>query len=210
MSEEYRNRGRTRFPPDRARTSFVRGLALERDGDAKGRPMGSMDPERPNNDQSQLRWWAGAAEAYVQALQADPAYSPATLHLGRIRMLQGNRTEATRLFQEATRADDGRVSCLAALFLGSLAERDGNFEEAELHYRDGLRRWPPGQSAPVALSQLLSRMGREAEARAVLFELLTSSRGGLVEPLWTYLPPFRMQVGDFLAAFVELRVEALR
>jgi hypothetical protein len=44
----------------------------------------------------------------------------------------------------------------------------------------------------------------------MLVELLTSRRGSLVEPLWTYLPPPRMQLGDYLAAFDELRAEVLR
>jgi hypothetical protein len=79
----------------------------------------------------QLRWWSGAATHYVDALEADPDHLPAALHLGRIRMLQGNRPESRRLFQAATRANDEHVSYLAVLFLGSLAERDGNFEEAK-------------------------------------------------------------------------------
>jgi tetratricopeptide (TPR) repeat protein len=211
LSEEYRNRARARFPPSPARRSFLRGLAVERDGSLKGLAFASVSRGRPvESDEIHLRWWSGAARYYLDALEADAEYLPSALHLGRIRMLQGNRRQATQLFQQASRSDDGRVAYLAVLFLGSLAEREGEFEEAERRYRDGLRLYPSGQAAPIALSQILSRIGREAEARAILVALLTSGRGRLVEPLWTYLPPPQMQLGDYLAAFDELRVEVLR
>jgi hypothetical protein len=64
--------------------------------------------------------------------------------------------------------------------------RSGNerFDAAEKLYSDALRRIPWGQSAPLALSELLSRTGRGREAREVLagrFKL-----AGIVEPLWGY------------------------
>jgi hypothetical protein len=99
QSEAYRNRARERFPNDRARRLFLRGLALERDGGVKGRAI--VNPDRPvESDEMQLRWWSGAATHYVDALEADPDYLPAALHLGRIRMLQGNRPESRRLFRK--------------------------------------------------------------------------------------------------------------
>ena len=112
--------------------------------------------------------WLTAATALVEALKQDPSLHAAALHLGRIRMLQGQRLEAATLFRSALASVDPSVAYLAALFLGSLEEREERFGEAEALYRDAVRRVPYGQAAPLALAQLLSRTGREAEAREVL------------------------------------------
>jgi tetratricopeptide (TPR) repeat protein len=121
-------------------------------------------------------------------LQQDPSLHAAALHLGRIRMLQGQRLEAATLFRSALASVDPSVAYLAALFLGSLEEREERFGEAEAFYRDAVRRVPYGQAAPLALAQLLSRTGREVEARQVLAARL-QTRTVIVEPMWAYGPP---------------------
>jgi tetratricopeptide (TPR) repeat protein len=133
--------------------------------------------------------WTGAATALVEALKEDPSLHAAALHLGRIRMLQGQPLEATRLFRSALVSVDPAVAYLAALFLGSLEEREERFAEAEALYRDALARIPYGQAAPLALAQLLSRIGREAEARGVLAARLLRPQTFVVEPMWAYGPP---------------------
>ncbi len=81
------------------------------------------------------------------------------------------------------------IAYLARLFLGSLKERDGHFDEAEALYRDAGRRVPYGQAAPLALAQLLSRTGRDAEARETLAENVLRRGSPVVEPMWAYGPP---------------------
>jgi hypothetical protein len=211
---DLRARGRTRYPLDpsqeKARRSFALGMDIEHDGSTTGRTMSSVGPARPAlSDELQLRWWTGAAAQYEAALKADPSYRMAALHLGRVRMLQDKPRDAARLFEDASNSEDPRVAYLAVLFLGSLAEREGRFDEAERQYRAGQQRYPVGQAASIALSQLLSRTARETEARTVLDALLADGRANRVEPLWTYLAP-GSGLNDIMAALYELRAEVMR
>jgi tetratricopeptide (TPR) repeat protein len=128
-----------------------------------------------------------AAEAFADALKQDPKLGCAAVHLGRIRMLQGQREEAASLLRTALEDVDPGVSYLAALFLGSIHERNDEFDEAEKQYRNALRRIPWGQSAPLALAELLSRTGRESESRSIVAEhFRLIGTGTIVEPLWTF------------------------
>ncbi len=158
------------------------------------------------SDDSPARWAAAAVSAYSEALKRDPSFEMASLHLGRVRMLQGNGDDAAPYFERATGAGDPRVRYLAHLFLGSLAERNARYAVAERAYLEAMRAYPFGQSASLALSQLLSRTGREADARQLL-ALFTSRKGGSVEPLWTYLPPSDPGLIDLQMSLDELRAE---
>jgi hypothetical protein len=157
-----------------------------------------------------IGWLADATTQFSQALALDPSYHLAALHLGRVRMLQNNKAEAARLFSSTTRAHDPRVSYLASLFLGRFAERDDRYEEAEQLYRDAAARYPSGQAATLALSQLLSQTSRETDAREVLMVLLAKPRGHIVEPLWTYLRSPVLELDEVLGNFAELRAEVMK
>jgi lipopolysaccharide biosynthesis regulator YciM len=139
------------------------------------------------------------------ALKKDPSHAMAALHLGRIRMLQGERAEAARHFTTIVDAGDPRIRYLALLFLGSLAEREGRNADAERAYVDALRAYPLGQAGVLALSQLFSRTGQETKARQIIAVLV--ARKGNVEPLWTYLPPPRLGLADYQMLLNELRAE---
>jgi hypothetical protein len=170
-----------------ARALYLRGLEFEWQGANEVRVAGPGQPMALPGNQLQGTWLA-AANVLVEALKQDPSLHAAALHLGRIRMLQRQRVEAATLFRSALASLDPAVAYLAALFLGSLEERDERFGEAETLYRDALARIPFGQAAPLALAQLLSRTGREAEAREVLAARLLR-RTFVVEPMWAYGPP---------------------
>jgi hypothetical protein len=103
-------------------------------------------------------------------------------------MLQENSGEAAAFFRAALTDVDPAVRYLAALFLGTLEERDRHFDAAEKLYRDAVRYLPYGQSAPLALSELLSRTGREADARRVLSTRLLRMNAEVLEPFWAYGP----------------------
>jgi tetratricopeptide (TPR) repeat protein len=212
--EDFRNRRRLLFPltPSREKAiPFVRrGITAEYAGSTKGLVM-APSPSGPMGGVAfQMRWWADAATQFSQALALDSTYHLAALHLGRVRMLQGNRTEAVEQFNHAAGAHDARVAYLAWLFLGGLAERDGRYDEAEKFYRSARDRYPSGQAAPLALSQLLSRTSRESDARDVLTAFLTNRRGRVVEPLWTYIPSPVVELDDMLASLAELRAEVMK
>ena len=206
LADEFAARTTPLFPiaqPRRlAMESFAKGVEAERRGSEQGvsARIGSYA------GQPHQGWWAAAVAAYEDALDKDPSYRPPALHLGRVRMLQGRRAEAARHFERAADADDPRVRYLAQLFLGSLAERDGRYADAERAYVGAIGIYPSGQAGPLALSQILSRTGREAEARQAIAYLVTRT-GAITEPLWTYLPPPRMDVMDHQRALVELRAE---
>lgn len=176
--------GESKLPREPARASYLRGLGFEATG---AREAVVPEPGESSVFSGSIRveaYLVPAAEAFADALKQDGALRCAALHLGRIRMLQGQRDEAAALFRTAMDDVDPAVAYLAALFLGSLEELNGRFDAAETLYRNALRRIPWGQSAPLALSELLSRTGREAAAREILAERLKLT--GIVEPLWAY------------------------
>jgi tetratricopeptide (TPR) repeat protein len=195
---------------ERVTRAYHRGLAVEWDGSLKGQiraftPIGAGS----STNEFQSRYWLAAAEAFKDALRRDPNYRPAALHLGRIRLLQGDVREASRLFEHARRSDDLRVVYLAALFAGSLAELDGNFDDADALYRQALMAYPTGQSAVMAWSQLLGRLGRDRDAEDALLRVLATD-ARVVDPLWTYLPPPRTELSYLLADIELLVAEVVR
>jgi len=173
---------------DRVRGSYLQGLELESKG---AREPVLQRPSGPNSyDKVGVRasYFAQAGELFTRALEQRPELTVAALHLGRIRMLQGNDDRARPLFRSALTDVDPAVRYLASLFLGTLEERDQHFEAAEKLYRKALDDGPYGQSAPLALSELLSRTGREADARRVLAARLLRMNTEVLEPFWAYGP----------------------
>jgi tetratricopeptide (TPR) repeat protein len=195
---------------ERVTRAYTRGLAQEWDGSLEGQvrafvPIGSL----AWSDRFQSRYWLAAAEAYADALRRSPDYRPAALHLGRVRMLQGDLQAAAALFERARQSDDPRLVYLAALFGGSLAELDEAFGRAEALYRQALEAYPTGQSAAMALSHLLGRLGRDREAEDALLRILAAD-ARVVDPLWTYLPPPWTELGYLLGDVDLLIAEVVR
>ena len=207
QAEEFESRASALFPthPRRvlAARAFHEGLTAER-------LASEYRGERAENfrvfyEDSRRRWWRSATGSYLTALNLDPSYEMAALHLGRISVLLGESAEAARRFTNLVDAGDPRIRYLARLFLGSLAEREGRDAEAESAYRSALAAYPWGQAASVALSQLFSRTGQETAARAIIAEM--GGRGASVEPFWTYLLPARLDLADCQMLLNELRAE---
>jgi predicted Zn-dependent protease len=108
------------------------------------------------------------------------------------------------LFESAKKAVDPRVRYLAFLFAGSILERRSQFAEAEEQYRQGVAEYPWGQSGHLALAEVMSRTGRDGDARATLLARFNGAQR-IVEPLWTYA--FARPEDQLAALFDELRVE---
>lgn len=174
---------------DRARVSFLQGLDLESRGSREALLQMSSGPNSYDRTGARASYFAQAAELFTRVLNYRPDLTVAALHLGRIRMLQGNSGEAAVHFRSARTDVDPSVRYLASLFLGTLEEREEHFDAAEKLYREALTYLPYGQSAPLALSELLSRTGREAEARRVLAARLMRVDTEVLEPFWAYGPP---------------------
>ena len=214
-ADELAQHARARFTHSPARkralSAYARGLQLEHHASVNGRlPTAASASIGTMPETFKLNAWSGAASQYEEALEADPDFLPATLHLGRVRLVQGNTAGAAQLFKRATNADDPRISCLAHLFLGSISEGEGRFVEAAQSYLDAFHIYPSSQAAAFALAQVLSRSGRETESHRTLAAFLSSGPGRAVEPLWTYLVPPQPDLAALAAALDELHVEALR
>ena len=210
LADEFDQRTAPSFPTDPVRQAATRWFLL------------GLDAERSANEQhdrsdyinsvsvdTQQRSWASALVSYGEALKRDPDYKLVSLHMGRVRLRLHAWTDAARDLERAATANDPRVRYLALLFLGSIAEREGKYKEAEQSYLNAMETYPLGQAWSLALSQLLSRTGREAEARKAI-AVLGSRQGNLVEPLWTYVPPPALDVVDLQMSFNELRAEVAR
>lgn len=170
-----------------ADTSFRQGLAAEIRAAVAG-PLSGAIPKKvvalPSEARHEL---ATAARNFEDALAADPACAEAALHLGRIRLLTGREADAERLLRIAAAGPVVPVRYLGLLFLGTIAERQGRLADAESQYRAAFVLFPWGQSAPLALSHVLMRAGREADSRATLTDHFTATRNRVVDPLWSYL-----------------------
>ena len=194
--------GDAKWGRDPGRASYTRGLGFEATAAREGV---ISEPDEPTVFSGNIRiegYLVPAAEAFADALKQDPELRCAALHLGRIRLLQRQDDEAAKLLRTALDDVDPAVAYLAALFLGSIEERNQRYDGAEKLYRDALRRMPLGQSAPLALSELLSRTGRETEAREVLAAHFKLVR--IVEPLWVYNADSNDELGT---RFALLRME---
>jgi hypothetical protein len=123
-----------------------------------------------------------AAKLFGGALRSDPSLHAAALHLGRVRMIQGSLGEARLHLEVGTHSELSSERYLALLFLGAIAEQTGDLGDAEARYRSAMREFKWGQSGPLALSRLLSRSGRDHEAREIVVAFL--GRGApTVDPL---------------------------
>lgn len=198
MSEVLRNLGgkklaaelavdtRRIWEQDIARTDYLRGLQYELKAAREGIASTVVGPAMFARSGSQAGYLAAAADLFARALKQKPELRAAALHLGRVRMLQDQGTEAASLFRSALASVDPCVRYLAALFLGSLEERDQRFDGAEHLYREAISLVPWGQSASLALAELLSRRGRDAEARQVLAQRLLHEDADILDPFWVY------------------------
>lgn len=187
MADVVRRRQRDRFGEAPARARFTSGVNYEILGSIDSTAASSQDIGfLGQHGELPSRWWITAAREFESALTADEQFLPAALHLGRIRMLQERPADAAPLLRRAASSSDPRVRYLASLFLGAIAERQDRLDEAETLYRDGVALYPWGQSAHLALAELLSRTGRDTDARTLLIDKFGRAPR-IIEPLWTYL-----------------------
>ena len=147
-----------------------------------------------------------AEHQFEDVLRREPSFTPAALHLGRLRLLEGKPDKAAALLSAAATGEDPRVRYLALLFSGAIHERGGRVAQAEHCYREAVAEYPRGQSAVLALSALLDRHGRSDDARVLVEAHFTRDQKHL-DPLWTYLAqPERQRA----LLFDELRDEVSR
>jgi hypothetical protein len=151
-----------------------------------------------------------AAASYRTAIVAH--LEIAAVHLGRIELLQGHTAEARRLFGEAADNSHWRTTTyLANLFLGSMDEREGDWTDAERHYRAAVDAVDTAQSGHLALAAFLGRRGRPAEAsRALAAVPVDTVASHLFDPWWSYLYPYSDPQASYTMILAELHVAVSR
>jgi tetratricopeptide (TPR) repeat protein len=178
-ADELRNRARDRYTTSTADVAFHHGLEFEKR---------ACEFEEPRGFGMKLSGGLrSAASEYETALRRDPKLHRAALHFGRVRILQGMADAAVPLLEIASASSLRSDRYLALLFLGAIAERNNKLVAAESRYRLALETYRWGHSGRMALARVLSRTGREREARTIVADALEGLRGGIVDPLWTYL-----------------------
>jgi tetratricopeptide (TPR) repeat protein len=148
-----------------------------------------------------------ATEEYTAALASDPTNTQIALHIGRVLLLLGRDGEAASNLRAASSSTNPAIRYLALMFTGALEERAGRLDAAIDAYRHAGEAFRWGQSAPLALSHVLMRAARDADARQALTEHFDATRGRVCEPLWTYLADPSTDLGPMLD---ELRAEVWR
>jgi tetratricopeptide (TPR) repeat protein len=185
-ANELRKRARDRFSPSPAELALEQALSRELDATNYGTGSSHYVGHIGGLEAGAARRFRAAADGYDRALRLDPDMQNGWLHLGRSRMLLAELDAARAAFGKAMDGPDPRHRYLATMFLGSIAERQEHFSDAEKHYRDAMALYRHAQSAPLAIAHLLSRMGRDTEARTILAVHAAASTRP-VDPLWTYL-----------------------
>ncbi len=121
--------------------------------------------DRSDRDRGEAR----ALALYQRALARDPALLEARLRRGRIEARRGQTREAAAdLEVVGQQAKDSYLRSLAWLFLGDLEDRAARLPAAIERYRASVAARPGFQTASVALSEALQRLGDLRDSRNVI------------------------------------------
>jgi tetratricopeptide (TPR) repeat protein len=104
-----------------------------------------------------------AAEAYRNAVTADPEMSDAHCNLGAVLYNQGDRVQARACFERCLEIDPGHVE--ANFNLANVLEEDGRDREALRHYSNALKGDPLYPDLHVNLALLFEKLGERDRAR---------------------------------------------
>ena len=179
------DRRRAIWRGDTAREHYVRALRLETQGTRMRRVLEPGEPSTHAEELDASSFFA-AAQEYREALTADRSLPEPRCTSGGSEWCKASARRRRRSSEPRWPSPIQRWSTSASLFLGSLEEREGRLTAAETLYRDALDRLPYGQAAPLALAELLSRAGRDSQARDVITAYWTRSRLAVIEPMSAY------------------------
>jgi len=147
-----------------------------------------------------------AEEDFRKALEADPAFTEATVRLAHVRALLGRYAEAVADLREPARTARPALQYLANLFLGDAQQALDQRAAARQAYERAASLFPRAQSPLLALSRLSwlcgDRLGGVRASRQVLD---LEAHDDLDDPWWVY---FGLQgidadrlLGELRAAF---------
>lgn len=157
-------------------------------------PRPEMRTALPDADPSafdlnyRARQWGPAEAAYRRVLSVDSAQLEARLHLGFVLLSLGRPAEAmSELETVSGRAADPVLVYLAHMFLGRVAEQEGDLAGVARAYQAALKVAPHCQTPYVALSLLEDRRGNHARARELVAALVgIPPRERVDDPWWAY------------------------
>ena len=144
---------------------------------------GKIRPNVPGLEQTNNE----AERLFRRALEVDPSFVEARVHLGRLLDVRGAHAEAASELERALASKpDGVVGFYAHLFSARVAQERGAFDGAAGHYRDALVLYPDAQSALLGLSQVSLAAGDAQNAMKMLERLGRKTSKGDADPWWDY------------------------
>lgn len=131
---------------------------------------------------------AAAQAALEKALKVKPSLAEAKLRLAHVFVMKREDRRAWPLLKEILAAPPSpAVKYLGALMAGGVLERDGQLDASAKYYLEAILAAPDGQSAYLALANIMHRSGQAAEASAVLERLFARGiTSATADPWWTY------------------------
>jgi arylsulfatase A-like enzyme/Flp pilus assembly protein TadD len=117
---------------------------------------------------------------FARAREVDPSNAMVLVHVGTVRLMQGDREGARRAFEEAV-AMNSRVT-RAHSSLGVMAAESGRASEAIEHWRNAVALDPEEHEKILAVGMRLRSLGREREARPYLEFFVSSAPRELFGP----------------------------
>ena len=129
-----------------------------------------------------------AQTALEKALKLQPGLVEAKLRLAHVFAMKGDDAHAYSLITEVLAAKPSPAfKYLASLMGGAVLERTSQFDAAAKSYVEAILAMPDGQSAYVALANILHKSGQKAEAGAVMDRMFARGVvGANADPWWTY------------------------
>jgi tetratricopeptide (TPR) repeat protein len=148
-----------------------------------------QNADTPNADVGSAAVELGKAEqAFRAALDVDPTFADARLHLGRVLGLRGQARAAANELARIPESSEPVLLYWAALLLGRQHEALGDPATARDDYRRAAALYPRAQSPLLAASALARRSGDRAGANAAIAPLLALPADFETrdDPWWAY------------------------
>jgi hypothetical protein len=143
-----------------------------------------------------------AANVYVRALELDPSLMSARLRLGWVYGINHSNAHAREALRMVTNRTSSReLRYLAHLFLGGLADIEGDFEGAYDEYEAAHAIHPDAQSASIALMRVARLTGRTDLEQELLTQYASRARTG-EDPWWYFSMGFDIDLMSWLHARV--------
>ena len=146
-----------------------------------------------------------AANTFQRALELDPSLMSARLRLGWVYGINHSSERARRELRTVADSTSSReLRYLAHLFLGGLAEGEGDLERAYDEYESANTTYPDAQSAHIALMHVARLTGRAARVQELAAQYPKRSTS-MEDPWWYFSMGFDSELVNWLHARVTAR-----